>query len=406
MKERRYDIDWLRVIAMLSVFVLHCTRFFDNEDWHLKVPVAQQSEVWAITRGFILWVWLMELFFLVSGFATRYSLRRRSVGQYLVERVKRLLIPIYTVGLFILVVPQAYFERFTHGLITGTFWQWLPTFYLGLPSEIFSPPILFDPVELIPYSFVGHLWFIFLLLIMSLIALPLFLYLKSEKGQRFVDRLADWSARPGGIFLFVIPLAIVRVGLMWLPITTDRTWADFLWYALYFVFGYLIAGDERFTESIKKHGWLCLALWVVLFLGVGGLLDFGLGFDLNEGIGFSAVFAIWQITYSIVSWSSVVFLLSVGAKYLNFTNKLLVYSNEAVLPFYLFHQTIILIVGWFILPFNLSNVAKFLIIGLISFPLILILYEVFVRHIGFMRFLFGMAPKKKQPVEEPRLRVA
>jgi glucan biosynthesis protein C len=104
---------------------------------------------------------------------------------------------------------------------------------------------------------------------------------------------------------------------------------------------------------------------------------------------------VWQITWSLISWSSVIFMLNLGAKYLSFTNKLLAYSNEAVLPFYLFHQTIILIVGWFVLPWDINSVAKFLIIAVVSFPLILILYEVFVRHIGFMRFLFGMTPKKK-----------
>ena len=71
MKERRYDIDWLRVIAMLGVFILHCTRFFDTEDWHLKAIASEQSEAWVITRSFFLWVWLLELFFLVSGFAPR-----------------------------------------------------------------------------------------------------------------------------------------------------------------------------------------------------------------------------------------------------------------------------------------------------------------------------------------------
>ena len=209
-----------------------------------------------------------------------------------------------------------------------------------------------------------------------------------------VNRLASWSARPGGIFLFVVPLAMVRVGLMWMPIYTDRTWAEFLWYALYFIIGFILASDDRFTSTIKKHSWVALALWVVLFIGVGSLLNFVLGFDLNEGQGFSAQFVIWQITWSIVSWSSVIFLLGIASRCLNFTNRLLTYSNEAVLPFYLLHQTIILIVGWFVLLWNLSVLTKFLIIIAISFPSILILYEVFVRHIGFMRFLFGMTPKK------------
>jgi hypothetical protein len=239
------------------------------------------------------------------------------------------------------------------------------------------------------------LWFLQLFFIILLITLPLFLYLKSDPGQRLIDRLAGWSTRPGGMFLFVIPLAIFQVGLRWLPVTTDRTWADFFWYASFFVIGYIIASDDRFTESIKRHGWICLALWIVVFWGVGGLFTFALGFDTSPGQGFSVLFALWQIALSIISYSAVVFIMSLGAKYLQFTNRLLAYSNEAVLPFFLFHQTIIQIVGWFVLPLDMGNLAKFLIITVISFPLILFLYEVFVRHIGFMRFLFGMAPKKE-----------
>ena len=106
MKERRYDIDWLRVIAMLSVFVFHTTRFFCTEDWHIKVPASQQSDVLGIVRDFFISSWFMELFCLVSGFAAWYALKHRTARQFFTERVKRLLIPLYTVGLFILVVPS------------------------------------------------------------------------------------------------------------------------------------------------------------------------------------------------------------------------------------------------------------------------------------------------------------
>ena len=34
--ERRYDIDWLRIIAVLLVFIYHCSRFFDEREWHVK----------------------------------------------------------------------------------------------------------------------------------------------------------------------------------------------------------------------------------------------------------------------------------------------------------------------------------------------------------------------------------
>ena len=405
MKERRYDIDWLRVIAMLGVFVLHSTRFFCTEDWQLKVPAAQQSEILEIVRGFLLGVWLMPLFFLTAGFAARYSLKSRTAGQYLVERVKRILIPLYTVGMFILVVPQNYFDDVTHGRTTATFWQWLPSYYLELPGRVLTLTNYNyrDPVNLLPYSFSGHLWFLQMLFIILLLTLPLFLYLKSARGQRLVDNLAGWAARPGGIFLLVVPLAIFQVALRWLPVTTDRTWADFFWYLSFFVTGYLIAMDARFTESIKRHSWICLALWIVLYWVGGGLFTFVLNFDTSAGQGFSLLYVLWQIILSMITFSAVVFFLSLGAKFLSFTDRTLTYSNEAVLPFFLFHQTIIQIVGWFVLPLDMGNLAKFLIIAVISLPLTLALYEVFVRHIGFMRFLFGMIPQKKGPAGEPRL---
>jgi len=83
MAERRYDIDWLRVYAMLAVFIYHCTRFFDNEGWHLKN--AEQSFVlFILMRGFM-WPWLMEIFFLLSGVGAWYLLRRLSAGAFVVD---------------------------------------------------------------------------------------------------------------------------------------------------------------------------------------------------------------------------------------------------------------------------------------------------------------------------------
>ena len=397
MKERRYDMDWLRVIAMLTVFLFHCTRFFGTEGWHLKVPGPEQSELLVILRDVLVGSWFMELFFLISGFATWHSLRRRTAGQYLVERGKRLLVPLYTVGMLILVVPQDYIHNVTHGEMTGTFWQWVPTYYLDLPGRVLSFwKVLSDPVSLVPYTFSGHLWFIQMLVLVSLVTLPLLLLLRSERGRSFIARLATWVARRGGILIFAIPLAIVQIALRWLPELNGRSWADLVWYALFFVIGYIVAADDRFTDAIKRNGWLCLGLWIGLTVAVGGLLYLVLGYDPTPGQGVSLLYAIWYAGSSVISWSAVVFIVSLGYKYLSFNNRLLAYSNEAVLPFFLFHQSVILIVGWYVLPWAIPNLLKYAIIALISFSLILGLYELFVRHIGLMRFLFGMAPKKKR----------
>jgi glucan biosynthesis protein C len=125
-----------------------------------------------------------------------------------------------------------------------------------------------------------------------------------------------------------------------------------------------------------------------------------LGYDPYPGKeNFSLVFVLFQIVWTITSWSAVVFVLSIGARYLNTNNKFLVYGNEAVLPFYLFHQTIILCVGWYVIRWDMGILIKLLIIAAVSFPLIMVLYEVFVRRFNMVRFFFGMRAKRKPSVK-------
>ncbi|MGD9093366.1 MAG: hypothetical protein PVF74_10995 [Anaerolineales bacterium] len=89
------------------------------------------------------------------------------------------------------------------------------------------------------------------------------------------------------------------------------------------------------------------------------------------------------------------FLLGLGAKYLNFSNKTLAYANEAVLPFFLLHQTVILGVGWFVIPLSMGMPLKFLIVTIASFALIMAIYELLIRRFNIIRFFFGMRSKKK-----------
>jgi surface polysaccharide O-acyltransferase-like enzyme len=242
------------------------------------------------------------------------------------------------------------------------------------------------------------LWFLQYLFLISLVTLPLLLFLKSSRGRRWLTRLAEGCDRRGGIFLFVIPLALVLIGLRGL-FAAQRSWADFFWYALYFVIGYIMAADARFTNAVKRHGWVCLVLWIVGFCGGVALLVLVLGYDPIPGDEpFSPMYVLYQIVWSITSWSAVVFVLSIGARYLDSNHKVLAYGNEAVLPFYLFHQTVILAVGFFVIGWNLGILPKLLIVSAISLPLTLGLYELLVRRFSTIRFFFGMKPKGKSPV--------
>ncbi len=388
MNERRYDIDWLRIVAILAVFFFHCARFFGGGDWHLMND--RQSLVATLFIG-ALDLWIMPLFMLLSGAGTWYSLKSRTGGQYLLERVKRILVPLYGIGAFILLAPQAYFEYFTHTEgVTVTFWQFYPRYVAGIFSGVnFGSPFFFN----IMY---GHLWFLQYLFLISLLVLPLLLFLKSEGGQRFIARLAGWCGHWGGIFLLLIPLVVVRICFMHL-FDGEHTWGDMLGFAVFFLIGYIMVADQRFTESIERHGWICLALGIVGFGGEGYFI-LGLRYNYGElyhpgGEPFSLMYVLFWIVMGIARFGWVVFMLSIGAKYLNFRGRVLAYGSEAQLPFYIFHQTVILCVGWFVIPLSLGMIPKYIIIAVISFVLIMGLYELLARRFNVMRFLFGMRPK-------------
>ncbi len=151
--------------------------------------------------------------------------------------------------------------------------------------------------------------------------------------------------------------------------------------------------DNRFTDSFKRCGWVCLALGTAS-MGGEGVFIFILGYNYPGCESLSLMFVVFQIIMSIANWSWVVFILSLGVRHLNFNNKVVIYGNDAVLIFYILHQTIILIVGWFVTTWDIGILLNYLIIIVFSFPLIIALYELLIRRINIVRFFFGMRLKK------------
>jgi len=377
--QRRYDLDGIRIFAMLVIFFFHCARFFDPYSWHLKN--GETSIPAAVFIGFID-MWSMPLFFLISGVATCYGLKSRTGAQYLSERVKRLLVPMFTVGILFLLPPQYFFEIMTNRGFTGSFWESYGLYF----GNIF--------VNNGPYSFYssfwsGHLWFIQQLFLVSLFTLPLLAYLKSDSGRDKIGGLAAKCDRVGGIFLLVIPIAVISVCLQWIPQRQDHGWPAFLNYAAFFLIGYILPMDKRFSESIRKSGWICMISGIIAF-SVEGLLFVTSGYDPTRVQSLSWSYACFQLAASIGALSWIVFFLSLAAKHLNRESKAITYGNEAVLPFYILHQTIILVVGWFIIQLKLSIPVKYVIIAAISFALIVGLYELLIKRVNGLRFLFGM----------------
>jgi len=397
LEQRRYDIDWLRVAAMLIIFFFHNARFFDFMDWHLKN--LDRSMGFQAFVGFLS-QWLMPIFFLLSGVGSWFALGSRNSGQYLLDRVKRLLVPYYLIGFFILIPPQYYWEQVTHGRFSGGFFQFIPHyFHFPFDPQFMGFYLGFRPLFLSYWS--GHLWFLHYLFILSLVSLPLLIYLKSEAGRNLIARLGGLSHRRGGIFLFAVPIAIAQMALR-AAFPQYLGWADFAYWLIFFLIGYILPADERLTQAIKQNGWVSLVIGL-LATELLFYLVFRRGyFDAWERHpSYTAGYLGYQALRSVNTWCWIAFLLAMGTRFLNFNNKVLAYCNEAVLPFYILHQTMILVIGFFVIQWRLGIMLKYLIISTSSLVLIMAIYQLLIRRFEVIRFLFDMKTGKQHPKDSP-----
>ena len=74
-------------------------------------------------------------------------------------------------------------------------------------------------------------------------------------------------------------------------------------------------------------------------------------------------------------WASILTILGFGMRHLTANHRALTYANEAVLPFYILHQPVILLIGFFVVPLALPIGLKYLIIAPLAFGITLGLYE-------------------------------
>jgi len=113
----------------------------------------------------------------------------------------------------------------------------------------------------------------------------------------------------------------------------------------------------------------------------------------------STSFAAVSLLQALNAWAWLLAILGFGGRFLNRNNKYLSYANEAVLPFYILHQTIIISIGFYVVQWNTGVGPKYLFISLTSFIAIMLIYELLVRRFNVLRFLFGMRWRTKQKTQ-------
>jgi hypothetical protein len=170
-------------------------------------------------------------------------------------------------------------------------------------------------------------------------------------------------------------------------------WSIFI-YLSFFVSGFVILSHEGLQASIRRWRWISLAAGIVLW----GLID-PLWMALGAPEFGSGAFALGIGPWCLNAWCWLLAILGFGMKHLRASTPFVKYANEAVMPFYILHQTVVLALAFFIVRWAIPDGLKFMLILTGSFVIVLGLYEVLVRRSNLLRVLFGMKPVRRRSVE-------
>lgn len=367
---RRFDIDWWRVIAIIGVYLHHIGMPFNGDDFHIMNAESSKllDDIMVFFEQFRL-----PLLFTISGVGTVFAFSKRTAWQFIKERAYRLLIPLIF-GVFVIVPPQNYFE---HKDSYASFW------------EVYSN--LFSHLE------ANHLWFIENLFYISIAALPYILFFKSKRSKKLLDVLGALSRKRYGMLLFVIPLlAIKLITKKYYPDDSKdiTNLSSTLFYGYFFFMGIVITSSKQMWDHLKDH-----RKFNLIIAAVCSILFYGYYFLPQEMMPTTwTISTRWNLWYSVcvlVSWSLICTALGYGQVWFQRPSKLLIKLNEGIYPFYILHQTVLIVVGYYILPLSISIALKIGLLILITFPLIIVLYRTLIYPFKIPRVLFGMKPKVK-----------
>jgi glucans biosynthesis protein C len=386
-KERVHYVDALRVFAVLLLVPFHTARLFNGLPGPPLQPepfYAKSAELSAPLSGLIgfIDVWHMPLLFLLAGASSYFALRKRDGRTYMNERATRLLVPLLF-GVLVVVPPQAWIGAMTNTGYRGSLLAFWPSFY-QLKGDLSGYFGTISP---------AHLWFILYLFVVSAAALPFMLRWRSHAEGGFASKAAARLAEPA--FWLVPPLV-----LLFAEALPDIAGKNPFVYLGYFLLGYIAMADACFMEGAERRR------VAALVLGIGGVVLTLATWPMAAATPDpSLIRAGHSVLRHASAWVTIVGLLGFGKRYLDRGSRLLDYASEASYPFYILHQTVIVVLGYYLLRLGLGVYPTWLLLMAATMVVTVALYEVLVRRTGVTRFFFGMRPKRRsapEPVPETR----
>jgi glucan biosynthesis protein C len=167
-----------------------------------------------------------------------------------------------------------------------------------------------------------------------------------------------------------------------------------LFYITFFILGFILMSDQRLMDKVDRHRLVLLLLGVV---PLAGLITVSATNSWPASIPEWADGIMDAYRNGFVPWFFILALLAYGRRFLNFSNRFLKYFAEGAYPIYILHQTILVVIAFFVVQWGLGVGAKYVIIVALSFLGTILAYDILVRRTNITRFLFGMKlqPKKQ-----------
>lgn len=360
---RIHAFDALRAIMMLLGIVLHASESYNlgsNDLWP-KDPRDTNLSMNYINS--LIHVFRMPIFFVVAGFFGALLFYERSPKAMLENRIKRIVLP-FVVFLMLLHPIILSAINFT----TGSFGVTLT----GISTE-------FTVFPQVTY----HLWFLYYLVLFSLIAYTLARILEPFRGLRnTIGNVFEWLMARRLLFIFLLFLTTFLL-LVWMWDTWIPTPLSFipdiktvLSFGLFYFFGWLLFVKRQLLESLMRHDKIYVLAGFLIFTGK---------FIWYEEIG-DVLFGTMN---ALVVWLFVFGIMGMFIRYANTDSKRMRYVSDSSYWIYLIHLPLTIFIPGLIMQWDITVFGKFLVVMLATSVICVTSYHILVRGSFVGWFLNG-----------------
>jgi hypothetical protein len=385
---RRHDIDALRVLAFGLLILYHLGMLYVS-DWgfHLK---SHYLAGWLQYPMLFLNRWRMDLLFLISGLAVHFLRGRHPLPVVAWRRTVRLLVPLLF-GMAVVIPIQPYVQGVDNGRVAPGFGAFLLRYWTAGPW----PAGAFDGWQFgVTWN---HLWYLPYVWLYTLVLLALIPVLEASQGQRLVAA----CRRAHGAALLVLPAVPL---MLYSAVLANRfpqnhallnDWHAHAQYGTVFFYGYLLGTRGGLWDELARLRRASLATALLCFAGFLGLDRLMDAWSLAP-VPMATVHEVLRALNYLYVWTAIAAVLGWGHQYLNRPFRWLPYAREAVFPWYVLHQSIMLAAAYWLIPLRLGGLPEALLVLACTVGGCALLHEFAIRRSRWLRPLFGLDTRPRE----------